>query len=271
MGLHPSLNTNCKSIFKILIMEQQNYQYQENSVFVQEGSISKKFFANVFLWMFVALSLSTIAAYLFGTNAELMRYLYKTDQVTGEAAGMSIFGYIAMFAPLGLVLTMSFGLSKLSYPALLGIFILYAVLTGVSLSFILSRYETISVVACFAAATSIFGIMAFLGYTTEVDLTKFGPILIVGVIGLVIASVINMFIGSDRLSYVVSFIGVAIFTALTAYDVQKIKRIGEGIEANGDQVLQVEAKKTAIVAALSLYLDFLNIFLYLLRIFGSRK
>ena len=93
----------------------------------------------------------------------------------------------------------------------------------------------------------------------------------VGVIGLVIASVINMFLQSDTMSYIVSFIGVAIFTALTAYDVQKIKRIGEGIESNGDQVLQVEAKKTAIVAALSLYLDFLNIFLFLLRIFGSRK
>ncbi len=250
-------------------MEQQNYQYQDNSVFVQENSISKKFFANVFLWMFVALALSTVAAYLFGNNAELMSYLW-TVKANGNI-GPSIFGYIAMFAPLGLVLTMSFGLSKLSYPALVGIFVLYAVLTGVSLSFILAKYEGVSVAACFAGAGSIFGIMAFLGYTTEVDLTKFGPILMVGVVGLIITSVINMFIGSGTLSYVVSFIGVAIFTALTAYDVQKIKRIGQGIEASGDQVLQVEAKKTAIVAALSLYLDFLNIFLYLLRLFGSRK
>ncbi|MFA6275769.1 MAG: Bax inhibitor-1/YccA family protein [Pedobacter sp.] len=251
-------------------MEEQNYQYQNDSVFVQEGSISKKFFANVFLWMFVALSLSTVAAYLFGANEGLMAYLVNIDPVTGKA-GMSILGYIAMFSPLALVLTMSFGLSKLSYPALLGIFILYSVLTGVSLSFILLAYTTGSIVACFASAAGIFGIMAFLGYTTDVDLSKFGPILMIGLVGLIIASVVNIFLQSDTMGYIMSFIGVAIFTALTAYDVQKIKRIGEGIEANGDQVLQVEAKKTAIVAALSLYLDFLNIFLYLLRIFGSRK
>ncbi|SDH57129.1 hypothetical protein SAMN05421827_12945 [Pedobacter terrae] len=251
-------------------MEQQNYQYQDNSVFVQERSVSKKFFANVFLWMFVALSLSTIAAYLFGTNEQLMQYLLNINPATGKVS-MSIFGYIAMFAPLGLVLLMGLGLSRLSLPALIGVFVLYSVLTGVSLSFILLTYTSGSIVSCFAGAAGIFGIMAFMGYTTNIDLSKFGPILMVGVIGLVIASVINMFIQSEQFSLFMAFIGIAIFTALTAYDVQKIKRIGEGIEASGEQVLQVESKKMAIVAALSLYLDFLNIFLFLLRIFGSRK
>ncbi|MBO9676031.1 MAG: Bax inhibitor-1/YccA family protein [Sphingobacteriaceae bacterium] len=251
-------------------MEQQNYQYQDNSVFVQEKSVSKKFFANVFLWMFVALSLSTVAAYLFGANEQLMQYLININPNTGKV-GMSIFGYIAMFAPLALILLMGFGLSRLSLPALIGVFVLYSVLTGVSLSFILLTYTSGSVVSCFAAAAGIFGIMAFMGYTTNIDLSKFGPILMVGVIGLIIASVINMFVRSEQFSLFMAFIGIAIFTALTAYDVQKIKRIGEGIEASGEQVLQVESKKMAIVAALSLYLDFLNIFLYLLRIFGNRK
>jgi len=251
-------------------MEQQNYQYQDNSVFVQEKSVSKKFFANVFLWMFVALSLSTVAAYLFGTNEQLMQYLLNINPATGKVS-MSIFGYIAMFAPLGLVLLMGFGLSRLSLPALIGVFVLYSVLTGVSLSFILLTYTSGSIVSCFAGAAGIFGIMAVMGYTTNIDLSKFGPILMVGVIGLVIASVINMFIQSEQFSLFMAFIGIAIFTALTAYDVQKIKRIGEGIEASGEQVLQIESKKMAIVAALSLYLDFLNIFLFLLRIFGSRK
>lgn len=251
-------------------MEQQNYQYQDNSVFVQEKSVSKKFFANVFLWMFVALSLSTVAAYLFGANEQLMQYLLNVNPATGKVS-MSIFGYVAMFAPLGLVLLMGFGLSRLSLPALIGVFVLYSLLTGVSLSFILLTYTSGSVVSCFAGAAGIFGIMAFMGYTTNIDLSKFGPILMVGVIGLIIASVINMFIQSEQFSLFMAFIGIAIFTALTAYDVQKIKRIGEGIEASGEQVLQVESKKMAIVAALSLYLDFLNIFLFLLRIFGSRK
>lgn len=248
-------------------MDQQNYQYQDNSVFVQqEVSISKKFFANVFLWMFVALTLSTISAFLFSTNASLMQYLINKD--TG---GMSGLGYVAMFAPLGLVLLMGFGLSKLSYTSLVGVFVLYSVLTGISLSFILLFYTTGSVVSCFAGAAGIFGVMAVMGYTTSIDLSKFGPILMVGVIALVIAMVINMFIQSEQFSLFMAFIGIAIFTALTAYDVQKIKRIGMGIEAKGDQVLQVDAKKMAIVAALSLYLDFLNIFLFLLRIFGGRK
>jgi FtsH-binding integral membrane protein len=176
-----------------------------------------------------------------------------------------------MFAPLGLVLLMGAGFNRLSYGALLGVFVLFSVLLGVSLSFILLIYTAGSIVACFAAAAGIFGIMAVLGYTTDVDLSKFGPILMVGVAGLFIAGIINMFIGSDRFSYIMSFFGVAIFTALTAYDVQKLKRIGAGIEENGDQMVATDAKKLAIMGALSLYLDFINIFLYLLRIFGSRK
>ena len=236
----------------------------------QKGIVAKRFFANVFLWMFIALGLSTLAALYMANTPAAMDYLVKYN-ADGQRTGMTILGYIAMFAPLGLVLLMSAGLSKLSYNALLGVFILYAVLTGVSLSFILLTYQLGSVVACFAAAAGIFGIMAVLGYTTNTDLSKFGPILMVGVVGLVIASVVNMFIGSSQFDYIMSFFGVAIFTALTAYDVQKLKRIGEGIEENGDQIAATDSKKLAIMGALSLYLDFINIFLFLLRIFGSRK
>jgi FtsH-binding integral membrane protein len=132
-------------------------------------------------------------------------------------------------------------------------------------------YTAGSVVACFAAAAGIFGIMAILGYTTDTDLSKFGPILMVGVVGLVIASVINWFLKSAQFDYIMSFFGVAIFTALTAYDVQKLKRIGAGLEENGTQIAAAESGKLAIMGALSLYLDFINIFLFLLRIFGGRK
>lgn len=245
-----------------------NYDWAQKSVFVQEqtGMVAKKFFANVFLWMFVALTLSTLAAYFISTSEAALSQL-----INFETGKRTILGYIAMFAPLGLVLLMGTGFSRLSYGALLGVFMLFSVLLGVSLSFILLIYTAGSIIACFAAASGIFGIMAVLGYTTDVDLSKFGPILMVGVVGLFIASIINMFLGSPTFSYVMSFFGVAIFTALTAYDVQKLKRIGAGIEEDGSQIAAGDAKKLAIMGALSLYLDFINIFLFLLRIFGSRR
>jgi FtsH-binding integral membrane protein len=149
--------------------------------------------------------------------------------------------------------------------------VLFSVLLGVSLSFVLLIYTGASVVTCFAAAAGIFGIMAFMGYTTNIDLSKFGPILMVGVLGLFIAGIANMFIQSEQFSLVMAFIGIAVFTALTAYDVQKIKRIGQGLEETGEPIGSTDTKKLAIMAALSLYLDFINIFLYLLRIFGDRR
>ncbi|MES2828181.1 MAG: Bax inhibitor-1/YccA family protein [Bacteroidota bacterium] len=244
-----------------------NYEWAQKSVFVQqERTVAKKFFASVFLWMFVALSLSTVAALYISTSPEAISQL-----IDFETGRRTILGYIAMFAPLGLVLLMGAGFSRLSYGALIGVFMLFSVMLGVSLSFILLIYTAGSIVAAFAAAAGIFGIMAVLGYTTDVDLSKFGPILMVGVAGLFIASLVNMFIGSEQFSYIMSFFGVAIFTALTAYDVQKLKRIGEGIEENGDAIVAADTKKLAIMGALSLYLDFINIFLFLLRIFGGRK
>lgn len=245
-----------------------NYDWAQKSVFVEEqrGVVAKKFFANVFLWMFVALSLSTAAAFIISNSEAALSQLINFE--TGQR---TVLGYIAMFAPLGLVLIMGTGFSRLSYGAILGAFILFSILLGVSLSFILLIYTAGSIVACFGAAAGIFGIMAVLGYTTDVDLSKFGPILGVGVVGLFIASIINLFLGSPTFSYVMSFFGVAIFTALTAYDVQKLKRIGAGIEENGETMATDDTKKLAIMGALSLYLDFINIFLFLLRIFGGRK
>jgi len=115
----------------------------------------------------------------------------------------------------------------------------------------------------------MFGIMAFMGYTTNQDLTKFGRILMMGVIGVLVAMVINYFLHSSQLDYIISIIGVMVFTALTAYDVQKLKRIGEGLEYEG--VSAADTKKMSILGALNLYLDFINIFLFLLRLFGNRR
>ncbi|MCJ0742117.1 Bax inhibitor-1/YccA family protein [Pedobacter montanisoli] len=245
-------------------MEQQNYQYQNDSVFVQETSASKKFFANVFLWMFVALAVSTVSAYLLATTPAMLSYLVNEN-------GFTIFGYITIFAPLGLVMIMGAAMQRLSFPALVGIFLLYSILTGVMLSFILLIYTFSSIAICFAAAAVIFGVMAIMGYTTNVDLSRFGPILMAGVIGLVIISVINMFLGSGTLDYILGFAGVAIFTALTAYKVQEIKRIGEGLDEHGNEIAIADSKKLALMGALSLYITFINLFISLLRIFGNRR
>ena len=249
-------------------MDNNNQNWSQQSVFVEDitGKVAKKFFANVFLWMFVALTLSSLAAYYMANTPEMMSYLI--NQETGK---MGLLGWVAMLAPLGLVLLMSAGMSRLSFGALLGVFILYSVLTGVSLSFVLLTYTMSSIYSCFIGAAGIFGIMAVMGYTTNIDLSKFGPILMIGVVGLVIASVVNMFIQSESFSLFMAFIGIAIFTALTAYDVQKLKRIGAGLEESGATMQDTDSKKLAIMGALSLYLDFLNIFLYLLRIFGDRR
>jgi uncharacterized protein len=174
-----------------------------------------------------------------------------------------------LFAPLGFVLIMSFGFQRLSSTALMELFMAYAIINGISFSFILKAFTPGSVLGCFLSASAMFGIMAFMGYTTDKDLTKFGRILMMGVIGVLIAMVINYFLHSSQLDYIISIIGVMVFTALTAYDVQKLKRIGEGLEY--ESIGANDTKKMSILGALNLYLDFINIFLFLLRLFGERR
>ena len=245
-------------------MNEQNYQYQDNSVFVQETSVGKKFFANVFLWMFIALAISTVTAFFTINTPYIMPYLVDVN-------GLKALGYVAIFGPIALILIMGVSYRRLSFPVLIGFFIVYSILTGLMFSFILLAYTSSSVVICFAAAAAIFAVMAFMGYTTSVDLSQFRSILMAGLIGLVIVSLINMFIGSATMDYILGFVGVAIFTALTAYKVQEIKRIGEGLDESGNDLAIADSKKLAIIGALSLYITFINLFLSLLRLFGGRR
>jgi FtsH-binding integral membrane protein len=214
--------------------------------------------------MFLALGVSALFAFLFANNLQLLSYLVKSDRT-----GLNVLGYIVLFAPLGFVLLMSFGYGRLSAPVLLLLFILYAAINGISFSFILLQFTASSVLGCFLSAAAMFGIMAVMGYTTNKDLTSFGRIMFMGLIGIIVASLINLFLHSSTMDYIVSFIGVMVFTGLTAYDVQKLKHIGMGMEYEGAPV--VEAKKRSIMGALSLYLDFINLFLFLLRLFGGRR
>lgn len=229
-----------------------------------EQTRTRSFIANVFLLMFVALGVSAVFAWQFSVNQQLMSYLMTPTGLTG-------LGKITLFAPLGFVLIMSFAYQRLSSTALMALFMAYAIINGITFSFILMAYTAGSVLGCFLSASAMFGIMAVMGYTTKQDLTKFGRILMMGVIGVLVAMIINYFLHSSQLDYIISIIGVMVFTALTAYDVQKLKRIGEGIEYNGQGVAANDVKKMSILGALTLYLDFINIFLFLLRMFGSRR
>jgi uncharacterized protein len=229
-------------------------------------SVSKKFMASVFLWMFIALGISTAFAVAFATVPELRESLFA---VGPRGMGYTAFGKIIAFAPLAFMLVISFGYQRLSVPVLTALFVVFSSVMGISLSTILWIYSPGSVIGCFASASAMFGVMAVMGYTTDKDLTSFGSLLLMGLIGVIIASMVNIFLRSETMYYIISFLGVAIFTGLTAYDVQKLKRIGAGIEIEG--IAAAETKKLALVGALNLYLDFVNIFLYLLRLFGDKR
>ena len=216
------------------------------------------FVANVFSLMFAALIISGISAVWFAT--ESMR-----SYIINYEGGLTTLGWISMIAPIGLVLLIGFGFQKYSAKFLLGVFLIYSTLTGISLSTIFSVYTTASIATTFFISALTFGVMALTGYATKTDLTKLGSLLYMGLIGIIIASIVNFFIGSSFMHYIISIIGVLVFTGLTAYDVQKIKNIGNQIQEGSES-----AQKLMIMGALTLYLDFINLFLMMLRLFGSR-
>lgn len=245
-------------------MENNNYVKNPIERDSQVGSIAKSFLSNVFVYMAAALAITGIVALWFGSDLAVMSIMFNATE-TGPS--LNILGYIVMFAPLGLVLLMSFGFQKLSSTVLILLFIVFSVLMGMSMSTIFLQYTGTSIFATFFVTAGTFSVMAVLGYTTKTDLTKFGSILMMGLIGIIIASFVNVFITqSGTLDLIISILGVLIFTGLTAYDVQKLKRIGSGVEYGTE-----ETNKLAIMGALSLYLDFINLFLFLLRFLGDRK
>jgi FtsH-binding integral membrane protein len=242
-------------------MESNNPDYvYKNVIQLNDADSSRRFIASVFLWMFVALGVSALSAYIFANTPALFETLI--NPVTGPTG----LAYLVMFAPLAFILLIRFGLNKISYPVLALLFIAYATITGISLSFILLAFTASSVLGVFITSSLVFGIMAIAGYTTHTDLTKFGSILIMFLIGIVIASLVNMFIHSSGLDMLISYIGVAVFVGLTAYDVQKLKNIGAGLEYG-----EASYKKMALMGGLTLYLDFVNLFIMLLRVFGRRR
>jgi len=217
---------------------------------------------SAFSWMALAMVLTTIASLLFAYVPQLTALLMEPTEFGFKP---TIFAYIVMFAPLVFVMALSFGINKMSLPVMMGTFIAYSLVTGISFSFIFFVYEIGSILNVFLSTSALFAVMAIAGYTTKTDLTKLGSILFIGLIGIVIASIINYFTHSAKMDYIISILGVVIFTGLTAYDVQKIKNLG--VQNQGDTM----TKKLGIMGALTLYLDFINLFMFLLRLFGGRK
>lgn len=173
---------------------------------------------------------------------------------------------IAMVAELGLVMGMSFGINRLSAATATLLFFVYAALNGFTLSIVLLAYSGATVTTAFVATAALFGAMSIIGYTTKVDLTKMGTYLMMGLIGLLIAMVVNIFVGSGPLDMIISIIGVLIFTGLTAYDTQRIGQMAASVSSDGEGVA-----KLGIYGALRLYLDFINMFLFMLRLMGGRR
>lgn len=245
------------------MFENENRGFFSMQQDVPASALAKTFMSQVFIWMTVAMFVTAITAYLFAGSQELISSLINFE--TGKMTGL---GWVVTFAPIGFVLLMSMGFNRLSPAIMTLLFLAFSVLMGMSLSFILLIYTAASVYKTFAVTAAMFGVMAVLGYTTKTDLTRFGSIMMMGLIGIVIAMLINMFMQSETMDYIISVIGVLVFTGLTAYDVQKLKRIGAGI---GVDAGDANTRKLSILGALTLYLDFINLFLFLLRFLGDRK
>jgi len=221
----------------------------------------------VYNYMVGALALTGGVAYLVANTPALLNLFYH-QVATANGVGISptILGYVVMFAPLALVFFLSFRIMQMSQAAAQATFWAYAAMVGASLASILVVYTGASVAMTFFVTAATFGSMSLWGYTTKRDLTGMGHFLMMGVWGLFIAMIANMFFKSPAIDFAVSALGVVIFTGLTAWDTQKIKNTY--YQVGGDTAV---AGKAAIMGALSLYLDFLNIFLFLLRFMGNRR
>jgi len=215
------------------------------------------FMQGVYRWMGTGLAVTAVAAYFTASSPALMGIIFGNPIV--------LFGLIA--AELGLVLAVSAGISRMSGTTATGLFMLYSALNGITLSAVLTVYTPASVVSTFVVCAGMFGAMSLYGMTTRKDLTGWGSFLFMGLIGIILAMVVNIFIQSPMINFVVSGLGVLIFVGLTAYDTQKLTRMGEG--APMDDATAV--RRGTILGALTLYLDFINLFLFLLHFLGQMR
>ena len=239
-------------------MKQENW-YDVDSLRNKDFAMSTAFPAlmrKVFVWMTLALAITGLTAYGVATSPTILSLIFSSK--------VTFFGLI--IAEFALVFAISGAINRLSLSTATMLFILYSVINGATLSSIFFAFSVATIGKVFFITAGTFGAMALVGYTTKTDLTSMGKLLFMALLGIIIASVVNMFVASSSLDLILSYVGVLEFVGLTAYDTQKIKQMCQAAPDAGES-----AQKLALSAALSLYLDFINLFLYLLRIFGNNR
>ena len=206
--------------------------------------------------MTLALAITGLTAYGVATSPTILSLIFSSK--------VTFFGLI--IAEFALVFAISGAINRLSLSTATMLFILYSVINGATLSSIFFAFSVATIGKVFFITAGTFGAMALVGYTTKTDLTSMGKLLFMALLGIIIASVVNIFVASSSLDLILSYVGVLVFVGLTAYDTQKIKQMCQAAPDAGES-----AQKLALIGALSLYLDFINLFLYLLRIFGNNR
>lgn len=236
--------------------EELNYNSISRQEQLQSSLAFPVLMRKVYLWMALAMVITGLTSYYVATSPALLEMIFANSAV--------LWGLI--IGELALVFGLSAAINKLSLPVATLMFVLYSVVNGATLSFVFLVYTSTSIVNVFLITAITFAVMAAYGYFTKKDLTSWGRMLFMALIGLIIASIVNIFLKSSGMNMVISYIGVLVFVGLTAYDSQKIKEMLMQAPDAGETM-----QKLALLGALSLYLDFINLFLYLLRILGSSR
>ncbi|QXK92336.1 Bax inhibitor-1/YccA family protein [Neoehrlichia mikurensis] len=231
-----------------------NYDVQFKNTYYCTGL--RNYLIKIYNYMAMALGLTGVVALMVSSSNFLMSMIYNTP-----------LHWVIMIAPIALVFFMSYKLNTLSFQSLMAIFFSFSALIGVSISYIFMVYTAESIARVFFISSSMFGLMAWYGNTTKNDLSRFSTFLMMGVVGIIIASLVNIFLGSQPLQFAISIVAVVLFTAMTAYDAQRIKDMYYRFNDGSD----ITINKMAIMGATSLYFNYINIFLNLLNLLGDRK
>lgn len=236
--------------------QQKNPQMNQELSLAQQEQAARSFLPRVYLWMFAALLVTAVVAWTVAGSETLRLFFFQNSWIT-----------LALFiGQIALVVALSAAIGRLSAAVATLIFFGYAALTGIVFSSIFIAYADMSIASTFVATAGLFGVMSIIGLTTGRDLTKVGNVAFIGLIGIIIASLINFFLRSEAIYWVISIIGVLVFVALIARDSQKLKQMSVQLQPGSEQT-----QKASIMGALMLYLDFINLFLFLLRIFGRAR